>query len=275
MKFILAVLLLLNLALYSAWQGWLGSSVKRGLAVSEAEPGRLLQQTSPERLQVLTPAPVAQNPLSLTPALTTPTSARIATPAAAPATAPNATSNTPASFIPPTPLVAAATPTAPVTAANATLACVELGAFNSKDAQTWSDKLRGLGFAQVNQRLAAPVNGFLVYLPNENRAARDKKIQEIRASNENDLAVLQENSPLSHAISLGVFGTQDAASARVAALNKKGITGARIIQRGEKSPRSFVQVLGLEESRRSSLEPLAKEAGLAWRSCASETTTRR
>jgi hypothetical protein len=152
---------------------------------------------------------------------------------------------------------------------------VELGAFNNNDAQSFSDQLRALGFTQVNQRLAEPLNGFMVYLPNENRAARDKKIQEIRVSNENDLAVLQENSPLSHAISLGVFSTQEAASARVAALNKKGIVGMRVIQRGEKSPRSFVQVLEVEETQRSRLEPLAQAAGLPWRSCLSESTTRR
>lgn len=252
MKFIFALLLSLNLLLYGAWQGWLGSGFKRWVAWSEAEPGRWAQQISPERLQVLNPAPAGQVALTLTPQL------------APPASAAAVAAVTPAASAP-----------AVVAAVSGALSCVELGAFNLNDAQALSSKLRASGFSRVDQRLAAPVNGFLVYLPNESRAARDKKMPEIRAKNETDIAVLQENSPLSHAISLGIFGTQEAATARVVALSKKGITGTRVIQRGEKSPRSFVQVLGLEEVQRDRLETLTQETGLSWRSCGSETSATR
>jgi hypothetical protein len=89
----------------------------------------------------------------------------------------------------------------------------------------------------------------------------------LKDQGEKDVAVILEGSPLRYAISLGLFRTQDAATARTAALATAGITGARILQRSERSPRHYVQVFEVSAQQHNKLDALAQQTGLEWRAC--------
>jgi hypothetical protein len=113
-----------------------------------------------------------------------------------------------------------------------------------------------------------------VYLPAQaSRAQSEALVQNLKSRGEKEAAVILEGSPLLYAISLGTYRTQDAATTRTAALNAAGITGTRILQRSERSPRHYVQVFEVNPEQRSKLDGLAQQSGLEWRACNGNTNT--
>jgi len=59
MKLLLLLLLFANVAYHSAVRGWLGPDIHRLAVPEQREPNRAIQQTTPEKIQVLDPATVA------------------------------------------------------------------------------------------------------------------------------------------------------------------------------------------------------------------------
>jgi hypothetical protein len=153
------------------------------------------------------------------------------------------------------------------TDSSAVTACLEIGAFNVTDAKTSLQAL-AVDFPRVTERTAAAPSGYLVYLPAQaSRAQSEMVARRLKDQGEKDVAVILEGSPLRYAISLGLFRTQDAATARTAALATAGITGARILQRSERSPRHYVQVFEVSAQQHNKLDALAQQTGLEWRAC--------
>ena len=151
--------------------------------------------------------------------------------------------------------------------------CLEIGPFSPADAKTNLQSLAA-DFSLSNERIAPAPSGFLVYLPAQaSRAQSEALVQNLKSRGEKEAAVILEGSPLLYAISLGTYRTQDAATTRTAALNAAGITGTRILQRSERSPRHYVQVFEVNPEQRSKLDGLAQQSGLEWRACNGNTNT--
>jgi len=85
---------------------------------------------------------------------------------------------------------------------------------------------------------------FIPPLPSKQDA--DNKVLELKRLGLPDLFVVQENGPNNRAISLGLFSTQEKASAQLAALRGKGVKTARIVERNGKSASASLELTGPE-----------------------------
>ena len=136
----------------------------------------------------------------------------------------------------PTPLA-----TVPVPPAAPQLACVETDAFTAGDARRFETRLAKLELGTRQARLTVPfqeVTSHLVYLPPQGgKEGADRRIAELRARGMTTFFIMQGDSPLRHAISLGVFRSEAAARVHAATLTKQGIANVRILARGPQSQR--------------------------------------
>jgi sporulation related protein len=113
---------------------------------------------------------------------------------------------------------------APVTA------CLELGAFSLTDAPRVEKALEPLALgARLSQRRFDEVASYWVFMPPlRNRQAANLKAAELKKLGVEDFFVVQEDAKWRFAVSLGVFKTEEAARARLAELQKKGVRTAKV-----------------------------------------------
>ena len=122
-------------------------------------------------------------------------------------------------IIPPKPLVV---PTAKV-------ACLEWGPFGTGDLKAAQGALDALQpEVPVSQREVQTVVGFWVYIPPlETRTEVDRKIAELRKLGIEEYYAVESQGPMRNAISLGIFRTEEAATAYLERLRDKGVRSAR------------------------------------------------
>jgi hypothetical protein len=115
-------------------------------------------------------------------------------------------------------------------------ACLEWGAFVGGDAARAVQALEPLGLGtKLAQRKQEDVAGFWVYIPPlASRPAATQKAAELKRLGVGEYFVISDDPKWRNAISLGIFKTAEAASARLDALREKGvknaISGAREMQ---------------------------------------------
>ena len=98
-----------------------------------------------------------------------------------------------------------------------------------------SDKARALALLEpfdlaklISQKKVEVVANYWVFIPAApNRSVADRRVEELKAQGVKDL-LLVDAGPQRFAISLGVFRTEDAAQARLAALEAQGVKTARV-----------------------------------------------
>lgn len=144
-------------------------------------------------------------------------------------------------LIPP-PAPSAPPPTAPEPAPEVAkkaevIACTEIGNFNPDEAKRFAAEIAALPLGErVSQRVVQEATSHMVYIPPlADKDAAEKKAGELRRLGVNDFFVIQDNSNLRWAISLGVFKQEEAARAHLANLNQKGVRSARIGERSQTS----------------------------------------
>jgi hypothetical protein len=118
---------------------------------------------------------------------------------------------------------------APAPAAAAPSAvCLEWGLFAGPDAARADAEIAALGLPPAQlQRVVIDAGGHWVYMPPlKTRAEVDRKIGELKALGVVDFFVVQEPAQWRNAISLGIFRSEEAASAFLAALRDKGVRSA-------------------------------------------------
>lgn len=211
LKFFFWILLLANAGLLAYQQGYLDELVASG-----REPGRLHNQLNADRIRVAPVPPQASATTIETPAKTI----EVDHPASAPPSSPSPTQPTP--------------PAAAVVGQTAELAsCVEIGNFNAADAQRFEARLATLSLGdRVSRHGVQEVLRHMVYIPPQtDKEAADRKTAELRQLGITDFYVIQDNSDMRWAISLGVFKNEDIARAHLADLNRKGVRSARIGER--------------------------------------------
>jgi len=246
LKFVFWALLAANAALLAYGQGVLGQP-----GSGEREPARLKNQLAPERLTQLT-AVEAKRALDAAEA-TEAGAGEGAPPQAAAADVP-------------------AAPAAPVANAPDLIACVQAGPFSTADARRFESRIENLDLAARQTRIEAPfqeVTSRLVYLPpNGGREGAQRRAAELKERGVENFYIMQGDSPLRWAISLGVFKTDSAAQKLVAQLQRQGVRGVQVLSRGPQVQRAAYQYRAIEPGVRARLAGIADDypnAGL--RSC--------
>lgn len=143
----------------------------------------------------------------------------------------------------------------------APVACFEVGDFPQADARKFEERLAPLQLGDRQQRRNVPgqeISSYIVHIPPQaSRAAAEKKADELRALGITNFFVLNESSPLKWGISLGVFRTEAAAQAQLAALNKQGVQSARVAPRYTANHEQFFQFRDMSEEGKARITKIA------------------
>ena len=162
--------------------------------------------------------------------------------------------------LPPAAARPASAPTAAPPAPQVALRCVEWGSFTLADAPRAEKALEPLALgARLAQRRTEEAAGFWVFIaPQGSRPAALKKAAELKALAIEDYFVVQEDGPYRWALSLGVFRTEDAAQARLAALRAQGVRSAQVGPRETIVPKVWLQVKGVDGTLHARLKDAAR-----------------
>lgn len=237
LRFVFWSLLLLNAALFVYAQGFLGSS--KG---SEEERARIKPQLEASRLTLLTneQADAAK---------------------AAPAAADQASAAAVEASAPAAPAPAAALAAAPAAAPAKPLACIDVGTFSAGEAKRFEARLASLDLGERQSRQAVQaqdVTSYLVNIPPQgSKEAAERKAAELRGLGVTNFFIMQGDSPMKWAISLGVFKTESGAQTMLAQLNKQGVHSARITPRGPSVQRYSYRFRDLETAARDRIVSVA------------------
>jgi hypothetical protein len=224
LKFFFWILVLANAGLLVYQQGYLETLLPSG-----HEPARMDKQLNADKIKLI------------------PEPARVSAPAAPPA--------------PPVPSAPPPEP-APVTASieknEELLVCVEVGNFGPDEARQFSVRLAPLALGRrVSQRPVQEATSHMVYIPPlADKESAEKKVSELRRLGVTDLFLIQDNSSMRWAISLGVFKQAEAARAHLTSLNQKGVRSARIVQRGVASNMVAFRLRDIDAKAKSAVEKI-------------------
>jgi len=241
LRFAFWSLLFLNAALFAYAQGVFGTSKS-----NEHEPARLKRQFNTAKMTLLTRE-----------------QADAAAKAAAPPDGGEAAADG-ASAAASAPAAVAANAVTPVAAPAPApaFACTEIGPLDAADARRFEARLAALdlGDRQSRQTVQAQdVTSWLVHIPPQgSKEAADRKAAELRDLGVTNFYVMQGDSPLKYAISLGVFKTESGAQALLAQLGKQGVHTARIAPRGPQTVHYVYRVRGLDAATRKRIEGYAE-----------------
>lgn len=121
--------------------------------------------------------------------------------------------------------------------------CVEWGPFSEGDRTRALATLEPLDLARlISQKKVEVIANYWVFIPPAaNKAAADRKVDELKALGIRDLAVV-DGGAQRFAVSLGVFRTEEAAQARLEALQTQGVKAAKIGSRAQSVTQTVVVV---------------------------------
>jgi len=155
-----------------------------------------------------------------------------------------------------------------------TIACTEIGNFNSVEVRRFDAQLSALNL-KIKPTTASiqEVASHMVYIPSqESKEGADRKAAELRRLGIQDFYVIPDTQPnpaLHWAISLGVFKTEEAAKAYIGQLIPKGVRSARIIARTLNTSKQTYQWRNIDPATKAALDELAaKFPAQEVRSCA-------
>ena len=242
LKFVFWALLAANGALLAYGQGVLGQP-----GAGEREPARLENQLAPERITQLT-AVEAKRALD---------------------EAEQEEAEEPA---PPEAAPTPPTPATPVAVAANLVACVQAGPFGAADARRFEARVASLDLAARQSRVEVPfqeVTSRLVYLPPDGgREGAQRRSAELKERGVENFYIMQGDSPLRWAISLGVFKTDSAAQKLVAQLQRQGVRGVQVLPRGPQVMRAAYRYRAIEPALRTQLARISDDyANAGLRNC--------
>ena len=135
------------------------------------------------------------------------------------------------------------------------------------EARRFDTRLAALDLGERPSRQARQerdVSSWLVNIPPQgSKEAADKKAGELRNLGISNFFIMQGDSPLKWAISLGVFKTETGAQTFLAQLNKQGVRTARITPRGSQETVYSYRFRNVTEAQRDGIVAAAKAAGSA------------
>lgn len=167
----------------------------------------------------------------------------------------------PANLPPPAAAVTKPPAAAPSAAATSTSSCLEWGSFSVADAPRAEQALEplGLGTRLAQRRSEEPAAWWVFIPPQANRQQALRKAAELKQLGVEDYFVVQEEGAYRWALSLGVFRSEDAAQARLAALRGQGVRSARVGARETVVPKVWLQVTGVDAALQARLKEIARQ----------------
>lgn len=229
LKLLFWSLALANAALFAFHQGYLGTLIPDG-----REPARMARQFNADKIKLIAPPKPNAN----------------ATSAVASADAPFA-----AGTLETEPVLARASKQ------HEAFACTEIGNFDTAEAKRFESRLAGLALGdRLSRRIVQDVARHLVFIPSQgNKEGADKKASELRRLGINDFYIIQEGDELRWGISLGVFKTEEAARAHLAALSQKGVRSARLGTHSVASTKVTFQLRELDAEAKARLDKIKSD----------------
>jgi hypothetical protein len=170
-----------------------------------------------------------------------------------------------------TPAAAPAAEAPPPAPPPARLKCLEWGAFAQAEAARAESALAPLALGErVSQRRTEETAAWWVFIPPPSagnaRQAAARKAGELKKLGVHDYFIVQEDGANRWAVSLGVFRSEEAAQARLAALREQGVRSARVGER--EVARVWLQVKGVDAPLETRLREIAQQApGSELREC--------
>jgi hypothetical protein len=145
-------------------------------------------------------------------------------------------------------------------AAPVALKCIEWGGFTLADAPQAQAALEPLQLgARLAQRRTEESAGWWVFIPPQgSRPAAQKKAAELKALAVDDYFVVQDDGPYRWALSLGVFRSEEAAQARLAAVRAQGVRSAQVGPRETPVAKVWLQVKAVDAGLYARLREVAR-----------------
>lgn len=146
-------------------------------------------------------------------------------------------------------------------AALAGAACIEWGSFTLADTARAELALEPLALgARLAQRRVEDVTAWWVFIPSQgSRQAALKKAAELKEFGVEEYFIVQEEGEHRWALSLGVFRSEEAAQARLAALRDQGVRSARVGARETVVPKVWLQVKNADAPLLARLKEIARQ----------------
>jgi hypothetical protein len=141
------------------------------------------------------------------------------------------------------------------------LSCMEWSDFSGTDLKRANNALASLNWGEkLSQRPIEYNSGFWAYIPPlKNKIAVAQKIEQLKARGVEEYFVVQEPGMWQHAISLGVFKTEDAARNFLATLKNKDVGSAKVGARDSKLRATIFVFEQLDEAMVEQLMQLQRE----------------
>jgi hypothetical protein len=172
------------------------------------------------------------------------------------------------------PKPAAVAAVSPPAATPAPTKCLEWGSFAPADLARAQKALEPLALGErLAQRKTDELPAWWVFIPPQAqvpdpRQAALRKAGELKKLGVQDYFIVQEEGPNRWAVSLGVFRSEEAAQARLAALRDQGVRSARIGAREAPLPKVWLQVKNVDPGLEAKLQEIAREvSGSELREC--------
>lgn len=233
LKFIFWSLLCINAVLFAYGQGMLGN-----FRENEREPARMRNQLAADSIKLVANRPVAPPPEPEP----EPEPAAAAAPAAPPP-------------------VLVVEKTAPAAPKPALVACTLIGNFAAPEARRFEAMIAPLAFGQrqTRENVAVPeITSHIVFIPSPgSKEAADRKAAELKELGITSYFIMNDNSPMKYAISLGVFKSETSAQTLLATLTKQGVTGAKVAGRSSQATKMAYRFRALEPAAKAKLDAIA------------------
>lgn len=138
--------------------------------------------------------------------------------------------------------------------------CAEWGGFSVAEAPSAEQVLEPLALgARLVQRRSEEKAGWWVFIPPQgSRPGAEKKTAELKALGVDDFFIIQEESSMRWAISLGVLSSEEAAKARLEALRANGVRSAQTGERDTQVTKIWFQVRGADAALQAKLKGFAQ-----------------
>ena len=141
------------------------------------------------------------------------------------------------------------------------VSCIEWGSFTLADAPRAEQALEPLALgARLAPRRTEELAGWWVFMPPQgSRQAAVRKAAELKGLGIDEYFIVQEEGEYRWALSLGVFRSEEAAQARLAALRAQGVRTARVGPRDTVVPKVWLQVKSVDAPLQARLKDIARQ----------------
>ena len=139
--------------------------------------------------------------------------------------------------------------------------CLEWGSFTVADTPRAEQALEPLGLGtRLAQRRTEETAAWWVFMPSQgSRQGALRKAAELKGLGIDEYFIVQEEGEHRWALSLGVFRSEEAAQARLAALRTAGVRTAQVGRRETVVPKIWLQVKSVDAALETRLKEIARQ----------------